>query len=171
MAVEKPIGQYGTRNETRFTEKLERGFIVGSDEGIELVKMKTLSGIPHHLGNGCLGISLMAPRSHHHDADFSTLMLWFEVYQVHDANGLPFSVFNHQPQLPVGIDIGGLRGYIVMERIAGIGNVGSTHVPKFTVVLYLIEDIEVLRFYRSQAYILVVHLITSLPVMMVAFSG
>ncbi len=152
MAIEKPVAEDTTLAETALLKECQGYRIVVRYDGIELVQVQHGGSIVHHSSNGRTTITLAALGIENDDAYLGPLVLGTEIDDIGDAHRLTIRCLDYQPYLFVGIGIIGRRGDIVVKGIAGIGHVGSPYIPQATVVLYLIEQIEVFGFNGTQPY-------------------
>ena len=91
------------------------------------------------------------------DADFGTAVAGVEVDEVDYADGLAGGCLDDEPHLPVGVDVAGGVGDVVVKHVAGVGHVGGADAPVCGVVLYGVEQVEVFGFYGSQVQALLCH--------------
>lgn len=149
MAIKKPFLQCIMHAKTCFSEQGDSGLIVGVHYGIELVQMNHALGIVAQCLYGSNGISLATMCIQNDDTYLSALVLGREMHQIDDTHRFALIILHHQPHLAVSIDVITAAGYVVVERIAAIWHISGTDLPQTLVVLYLIEQIQVLWFYCS----------------------
>lgn len=80
------------------------------------------------------GKSFSAPFLADEYANFGAVMVQVEVGDICHTDCAVTVVLNHQPQLLVGIEVVGARGYVLLDLITGVGAGGKTGVPQGTVV-------------------------------------
>ena len=118
------------------------------------MQMKRLQGIIGQTAQGLVGITLPAMGFHNDNTRLCPLVLRVEVYHISHAYHLMLVVLNDQPHLTIGIDIVATGSNIIVQRIATIRHIGSTHMPEAAIILYLIENVEVFGFYSANIHIL-----------------
>ena len=150
MPLLEPLTKHALTLIACFLEQRKSGIVICGYHDIELMKMQRLEGIVCQLAECRQGITLPAMGLHDDDASLSTLMLRVEMNQVGHSHHVMLLIFHDKTQLAVSIDIVGRGGQIVMKGITAIRHIGSANMPKAAVVLYLIEHIEVFRFYSAK---------------------
>ena len=150
MAVEKPVSQFRLHLITCFSEQINSRLVVCSHYGIKLVQMYYPQGIVGQQCECCQRIALATIVTHHDDSRLRALVLRVETHQVADAHRLSRAyIFYYQSYLPVSKDVVRRCGDIIVQRIARVRHVGRSHIPQTTIILQLIEQVEVLRFNGS----------------------
>ena len=84
------------------------------------------------------------------DAYLGALVCRREVDDVEQSDGLMSVVLYDESYLSVGIDVSCALRDIVVEQIARVGNVGYAHLPHVSVILYIVEKVEVFRLHGSE---------------------